>query len=100
MLFNKSDDQFVPTGLASVQMCQRESKCSGSHTTERHRLVQPNSHSCIVCHSLAVQVLIYRTRWGLSACQYTLICRYTVTALTVRDLRVINPFEVTLWVLS
>ncbi len=79
MPVNKSDLQFGPAGLASMQMCQRESRAGGSHATEWHRLVQPNSHSCIVCHSLAVQILIYRTRWGLSACQYALICGYRVT---------------------
>ncbi len=47
-------------------MCQRESRATGSCATEWHRLGQPNSHSCTVCHSLAVQVLTYRTVWGLS----------------------------------
>lgn len=63
-----------PAGLASVQMCQRESNASGSLTTKWHR-GQADGHSCIACHSLAVLGLTYSTGWGLSTCHgYTLTC--------------------------
>lgn len=66
-------------GLASVQMCQRESRASGSRPTEWRSRGQPNSHLCIVCHALVVQVLTCGTRPGFSVChKYTVTCSYTV----------------------
>lgn len=53
-------------------------------------------HSCIACHSLAVQVLTQRTRWGLSDCQeYTQTWSYTVTQHNPCNLWVAHQCEVT-----
>lgn len=48
--------------LASVQSCHRVSGASVSRPTEWHSWGQPNSHLCIVCHAIAVQVLTCGTR--------------------------------------
>lgn len=49
-------------GLASVQICHRESRAGGSRPAEWRSRGQPNSHLCIVCHALVVQVLTCGTR--------------------------------------
>lgn len=86
-----------PAGLASVQMCQRESRASGSRPTEWHSRGQPNSHLCIVCHALAGQVLTCGTRLCFSIChECKLTCSYTVTQRTLHMTSgVLHLFEVT-----
>lgn len=92
-----SNAECGPAGLASVQMCQRKSRASGSCPTEWHSRGQPNSHLCIVCHALAVQVLTCGTRLCFSVChECTLTCSYTVTQRTLHmTSEVLHLFEVT-----
>lgn len=69
--------------LASVQSCHRVSGASVSRPTEWHSWGQPNSHLCIVCHAIAVQVLTCGTRLCFSIChKHTVTCDHTTTHCT------------------
>lgn len=69
--------------LASVQSCHRVSGASVSRPTEWHSWGQPNSHLCIVCHAIAVQVLTCGTRLCFSIYhKHTVTCDHTTTHST------------------